>query len=151
MAERVGHEREAAPQMRGNRPLQRRAGGDGFIDRRFDIVNDEVEMNRRPVPFEGPPLRGRRGYRGAGALHEQIYGRRTPEHLHAEVARASPDRQTEGGPPPQQNIHGAGVQASEDIADLRAAAFLRRGQQAATEAKLLEGSNRPILLKNSEL
>ena len=55
MAERVGEEGDSPPGVHLNRPFGPRAGRFGARDRGLQIVDDEVEMNRRPVARVAAP------------------------------------------------------------------------------------------------
>src|SRR3990172_11587656 len=65
MPERIGEQCHPAPGVLADRTLARRAGAVGALDGGVDVVDGEVEVDRRPVP--AGVARSGRGRRRRGA------------------------------------------------------------------------------------
>jgi hypothetical protein len=88
VAERVGEVRDPPPDLIQGLAFARRARGDCALHRRVEVVDDEIEVNGRPVAGVAP-RRGRGERRAPGLLLEQEHARRRTDELHGSRAEAS--------------------------------------------------------------
>ena len=93
MAERVGQHGDLAPGVDPDFRLRPRAGGDGAVKRGFDVVDDHVDMHRRPMAIVvsgiGP------GANRAGRLLQKVEPDRQAAELRGLGAEAPRYGQTE--------------------------------------------------------
>lgn len=96
VAKRIGHKSELAPPEHPNRLFEQRSRRDGSLNRRFDFINDKVEMHRRPMALISPSLRSCNCRRSPRFFHQEIYRSRTANHLQSDGAEAAADFQPKG-------------------------------------------------------
>jgi hypothetical protein len=96
VAEGVGKEREFPPAVCLCCLLERRAGCQGAIHRGVDILHDDVQVHRRPVPPIVSQLLRAGGRLRSRSLHQQIDRRRRAQELDTAVAETTARPQIEG-------------------------------------------------------
>ncbi|ACO80612.1 hypothetical protein AvCA_44950 [Azotobacter vinelandii CA] len=96
VTEWVAHERQPAPFMRRDGPLEPRARPNRSFDGALDLFDDEIQMGRRPVARIVSNLRSQIRYRRPRRLGKQVDGGRASDHFHAKAPEATADTQPEG-------------------------------------------------------
>ena len=81
MAERIAHERDATPRVRLQVALDDASGTLRSLNRRHEVVHDDVEVNGCPVSAVVPNCRSRARCCSARSLLEEINSARGPGHL----------------------------------------------------------------------
>src|SRR5690606_7813323 len=93
--EGIGHQRELSPPLNRHRLLDRRPGRNRALHGFLDVVDDEIEMHRRPMPLVRPDLVRRLRDPGPFLLFEKVDGARAARELDTPAAETPPHDEPE--------------------------------------------------------